>query len=110
MKGFISVVPQTSGVSQMRILHEVPAKILKQLRKSEARPGKQLDSSQLAKEVDTTYAHLTKVIVKMEDEGLVTRKQQGRSKYIELTEQGEEVAQKVSELSEALRPQHGVTA
>lgn len=94
----------------MKLLHRVPAEILKQLRKAEARPGAQLDSSSLEDRVDSTYAHITKHVGRMEDDGLVTRKKEGRSKYIELTEHGKEVAEKVTELSEALQVEQEVPA
>lgn len=94
----------------MKLFQEVPANALKQLRKSEARPGKRLDSSALCKEVDTTYAHITKVVNKMENQGLVTRKQEGRSKYIKLTDEGREIAEKITEISEALDNNQGVPA
>lgn len=48
--------------------------------------------SQVAKRIDTTYAHACKLISKLEDMGYVTSDPQGRKKYLELTERGQEKA------------------
>lgn len=46
----------------------------------------------LAKEVDCSYAHLTKVLEQFEADGLVDFKREGRVKLVTLTDKGEELA------------------
>jgi predicted transcriptional regulator len=48
--------------------------------------------SKLAKEVDTTYPHMVKLISRMESLGVVRTRKEGRTRYVELTEKGEELA------------------
>ena len=48
--------------------------------------------SALAKEVDTTYPHMVKLIKRFEELGLVITKKDGRTRYVELTEKGDELA------------------
>ncbi len=48
--------------------------------------------SLLAKEVDCTYPHMIRIISALEKEGLVRTKKEGRTKYVELTEKGDELA------------------
>ena len=48
--------------------------------------------SALAKEVDTTYPHMIKLIKKFEELGIVATKKDGRTRYVELTEKGDELA------------------
>lgn len=54
-------------------------------------------ASELAKAIDTTYAHTVKVIQKMEDEGIVDSRKKGRKKFLSLTE-GTEIAKVLNEL------------
>lgn len=49
-------------------------------------------TSLLSKQTDLTYPHTVYIIRKLEDAGLVTTKKKGRTRYVELTERGEEVA------------------
>ena len=46
----------------------------------------------LAKEADTTFAHMVKLLDTMGELGLVTFEKEGRIKIVRLTEQGEELA------------------
>jgi DNA-binding MarR family transcriptional regulator len=48
--------------------------------------------SLLAKEVDTTYPHMVKLVRVFEQLGLIRTVKDGRTRYIELTEQGDELA------------------
>ena len=48
--------------------------------------------SKLAKEVDTTYPHMVKLITRMEQLGIVRTRKEGRTRYVELTDKGEELA------------------
>jgi len=49
-------------------------------------------TSTIIKEVDTTFAHATNLLIEMERLDLVNSHKEGRVKYIELTEHGESVA------------------
>ncbi len=48
--------------------------------------------SKLAKEVDTTYPHMVKLISRLESLGIVRTRKEGRTRYVELTDAGEELA------------------
>lgn len=48
--------------------------------------------SALAKEVDMTVSHMLHLIRKLEDLGIVSTKLAGRSRYVELTDKGDELA------------------
>ena len=48
--------------------------------------------SALAKEVDTTYPHMVKLIRRFEELGIVKTHKEGRTRYVELTELGDELA------------------
>ena len=48
--------------------------------------------SLLAKEADVTYPHAIQIVKKLEEHGLVRTVKEGRTRYIELTDLGEEVA------------------
>lgn len=58
--------------------------------------------SKLSYRLNVTLSHIIKVIRKLLDEGYVTKKENGRVKYIELTEKGKRVAKKLHELNEIL--------
>ena len=48
--------------------------------------------SLLAKRVDITYPHAVQIAKKLEEAGLIKTRKEGRTRYIELTDMGEEVA------------------
>ena len=50
-------------------------------------------ASTISKEVDTTYAHTTSVLSEMEHYGMISSNQDGRVKYIELTDLGKNIAE-----------------
>jgi DNA-binding MarR family transcriptional regulator len=56
--------------------------------------------SKISKKIDTTYAHTVKVVSRMEDEGLVESKKDGRKKILELTSTGQEFADQFIEIIE----------
>lgn len=75
-----------------------PAMILVALRNSpKARYG-----SILAKEVDCTYSHAVKILQEMEKNKLVTFEKKGRIKTINLTENGEKVADHIHRIRDLL--------
>ncbi len=49
-------------------------------------------TSLLAKKADITYPHAIQLVKKLEERGLVKTYKEGRTRYVELTELGEEVA------------------
>ncbi|MFP4654390.1 MAG: MarR family transcriptional regulator [Methanohalobium sp.] len=55
-------------------------------------------ASVITKEINSTFAHTTKILSKMEDHGLVQFKMDGRVKYVELTDQGVEVVNALKNL------------
>ncbi len=48
--------------------------------------------SLLAKEADVTYPHAVHIVRKLEEAGLIRTVKEGRTRYVELTDLGEEVA------------------
>ncbi len=69
-------------------LREKPASILLAI----AKQNKSY-ASIISKEVDTTYAHTTSVLSEMENYGLISSNQDGRVKYIELTDLGKNIVE-----------------
>ena len=54
--------------------------------------------SKLAKSSDTTYVYVTKLVSRMQKEGLVTIEPKGRKRLVKLTEKGMKVANAIAEL------------
>ena len=48
--------------------------------------------SMISKKIDTTYAHTVKTVSRMEEEGFVETRKDGRKKLLELTPKGEKFA------------------
>jgi len=70
-------------------------------------------ASVITKEINSTFAHTTKILSKMEQHGLVKFTVEGRVKYVELTEQGFDVVEALKNLIITLEgniPQEGSTA
>ncbi len=70
------------------LLREKPTRVLILLRDK----TKRWYVSALAKQVDTTYPYMVALIKKLEQFGVVRTVKQGRTRYVELTEVGEELA------------------
>ena len=75
-----------------------PAMILVALKKG----GRNRYGSILAKEVDCTYSHAVKILQEMEKAKLVAFEKQGRIKSINLTDNGERVAEHISKIKDLL--------
>ena len=75
-----------------------PAMILVALR----RQTKNRYGSVLAKEVDCTYSHAVKILQEMESAKLVNFEKQGRIKTINLTENGQKVAEFIDRIKDLL--------
>lgn len=69
-------------------LREKPARILLAIAKQD-----NSYASIISKEVDATYAHTTSVLSEMEHYGLISTNQDGRVKYIGLTDLGKNIAE-----------------
>ena len=75
-----------------------PAMILVALRNNpKARYG-----SVLAKEVDCTYSHAVKILQEMEKAELVNFEKQGRTKTINLTDNGNKIAENIEKIRSLL--------
>ncbi|MCL7412085.1 MAG: winged helix DNA-binding protein [ANME-2 cluster archaeon] len=82
------------------ILQQKPARLLIAI----SREGETY-ASVISREIESTFAHTTKILVKLEELGLVTFEQDGsdnRVKRVALTSQGTAAAVLVQELSEVL--------
>ncbi len=58
--------------------------------------------SKIAKASDTTYVYVTKLIYKMEEEGIVMVESKGKKRIVRLTEKGKKIADLAHELIESL--------
>lgn len=54
--------------------------------------------SMISKRIDTTYAHTVKIVSRLEEEGLIESEKSGRKKILNLTDEGEEYADKFLDL------------
>lgn len=82
-----------------KILRKKPTQILLLLRDS----TKTWNASQLARETNTSYVHVTKTLAEYERAGLVYSNREGRIKILKLTEQGSMVAGLLEEIVKTLR-------
>lgn len=80
-------------------LHSKPVKILVQLNN----PAKENYPSQISREIDCTYSHTVRIIQKLEQNGLVRAEKEGRKKQLQLTEEGQDIAETLSQLLHQLR-------
>jgi predicted transcriptional regulator len=74
------------------LVQEKPAGTLLVLREGETYP------SAVAKRVGTTFAHALHILSKLEEGGLVTSREEGRIRWVKLTEGGEELASVLEKL------------
>ena len=75
------------------ILHEKPAGVLMSLKGSKGKYA-----SVLAKETNCTYTHILKVLNEMQAYGVVKFKKEGRTKIVELTDKGIDIAHELEGL------------
>ena len=75
-----------------------PALILVALRKN----SKNRYGSVLAKEVDCTYSNAVKILQEMERAKLISFEKHGRIKVIQLSEQGNKIAEYIEKIKELL--------
>ncbi len=79
-------------------LQEKPAKMMLTLRGTD----KPVYAAILSKETDSTYAHTLRVLLKLEELGLVRFEEKGRIKLVRLTELGGALANELSSLLDLL--------
>lgn len=83
------------------LLKDKPVSILSRIYMANLE-GENPTVSEVALDV-TTFAHTNKIVNQFEDMGLITREREGRSKPIQLTSEGEDIADIICELEEELR-------
>jgi DNA-binding MarR family transcriptional regulator len=59
-------------------------------------------ASVISKEIDSTFAHTTRILAKMEQSGLIRFTFEGRIKFVELTEYGKEVEAALKEFRDII--------
>jgi DNA-binding MarR family transcriptional regulator len=57
----------------------------------------------VAKRIDATFPHTSRLLSEMEEQGLIRSRPEGRVRYLELTERGRKVALALGNLSQVLR-------
>lgn len=82
-------------------LHTKPARILVGL----VRGQDNKYASVLSKEADCTYSHTVKILDQFKEHGLVEFQKEGRKKLIELTDDGQELAERMNNVIECLEEQ-----
>ena len=55
--------------------------------------------SKIAKETDTTYVYVTKLVSRLEKKGYLLVESRGKKRIVKLTEKGQHVANAIDELS-----------
>lgn len=94
--GLTMQLEQTTATKQNHItellLNEKPVFVLVTLTDGEKY------GSEIADEIDTTYAHTVKILSDLKERGLVRSEKDGRKKYIFLTEKGRELANSCTNL------------
>lgn len=89
--------PINENAANNLFIKEKPVKTLVHLKRSR----EPMYTSKLNQKVDTTYAHATKLVKKLEEENLLERQRKGRKKIIRLTEKGETLARNFENLLDA---------
>lgn len=79
-------------------LQDKPARILLEMTKAE-----RTYPADISKALAATYSHIVRVIQKLEEYGLVESEKEGRTKYIKLTEMGQQVAHHLEGLEMTLK-------
>jgi len=79
-------------------LQDKPARILLEMSKN-----KRTYPADISKALAATYSHIVRVIQKLEEFELIESEKEGRTKYIKLTELGQQVAHHLEGLEMALR-------
>ena len=75
-------------------LHLKPVKIIVRMKD----PTTENYASALASQADCTYSHAVRIIQEMDEKDLIETEKKGRRKQIELTEEGDRIAEELAEL------------
>ena len=75
-------------------LHLKPVKIIVRMKD----PTTENYASALASQADCTYSHAVRIIQEMDEKDLIETEKNGRRKQIELTEEGDRIAEELAEL------------
>jgi len=73
---------------------EKPAMMLLTLKEAKS----EIYASSLAKKIDCTYSHVVKILIEMENEGLVKFQKMGRLKLLNLTKKGQDIADYIDKI------------
>jgi len=79
-------------------LQDKPARILLEMTRND-----RTYPADISKALAATYSHIVRVIQKLEEYGLVESEKEGRTKYIKLTELGQQVAHHLEGLEMTLK-------
>jgi predicted transcriptional regulator len=80
------------------IFREKPVMMLIELKNTQS----EMYASTLAKKVDCTYSHVVKILQEMNKSGIVAFEKQGRLKILTLTKKGQEIAESLDKIRNAL--------
>lgn len=95
-----------SDAKKELFLNPVPVMALVYLRRSRGR----VKVSDVQKRADTTQAHTSKVVNKLQEKELVTKTKRGREKHLELTDKGKEYADVFNNLLNLINGTNGLAA
>lgn len=84
-------------------LNRKPVDLLIELDKQDKRNY----ASALSKDADVTYSHTVKCLQRMEQHGLVEFERKGRKKEVNLTDQGDEMAESLFDLMKTMTDDSG---
>lgn len=87
-------------------LQDKPARIMLAIARNK---GDRTYPADISKALAATYSHIVRVIQRLEEFGLVESTREGRTKYIKLTELGQQVAHHLEGLDMALKNVHEET-
>ena len=59
--------------------------------------------SDIAKQINCTYAHSVKILQNFKEEGCITTKKSGRVRYVELTDKGTEIAKSLQSIKKMIQ-------
>ncbi len=75
-----------------------PAMMLVELKNAKS----EMYASALAKKIDCTYSHVVKILQEMESDRLIRFDKQGRLKLLTLSKKGQDVAENIEKIKNAL--------
>lgn len=94
------------------LIKEKPAKIILEIwrinngKKLTSNTDEEVYAQKLARNVDTTYSHAIQILGRLEEGEMITTDKHGRKKIIELTDEGEKVAEALNQLLVTIQGEH----